>query len=83
MKRSRGKVTGAAVAAFLILEPKFPRSVQYCATSARERLASICDRDDRSSGRAPRHARSRGARELKLDGRLAGSRCTGRACTRC
>jgi uncharacterized alpha-E superfamily protein len=43
MKRNRSKVTGAAVAAFLVLEPRFPRSVRYCATSARERLASICE----------------------------------------
>jgi uncharacterized alpha-E superfamily protein len=43
MKRSRGKVTGSAVAAFLVLEPRFPRSVRYCVTSARERLAAICD----------------------------------------
>jgi uncharacterized alpha-E superfamily protein len=43
MKRNRGKATGEAVAAFLILEPRFPRSVQYCTTSARERLAAICE----------------------------------------
>jgi uncharacterized alpha-E superfamily protein len=43
MKRNRGKVTGPAVAAFLVLEPRFPRSVRYCVTSSRERLASICD----------------------------------------
>jgi uncharacterized alpha-E superfamily protein len=42
MKRNRGKVTGPAVAAFLVLEPRFPRSVRYCVTSARDRLASIC-----------------------------------------
>jgi uncharacterized alpha-E superfamily protein len=46
MKRNRGKVTGSAVAAFLILEPRFPRSVRYCVTSARDRLAAICDGDD-------------------------------------
>jgi uncharacterized alpha-E superfamily protein len=46
MKRNRGKVAGVAVAAFLILEPRFPRSVTYCTTSARERLAAICDGDD-------------------------------------
>ena len=45
MKRNHGKVTGAAVAAFLILEPRFPRSVMYCARSARERLAAICGGD--------------------------------------
>jgi uncharacterized alpha-E superfamily protein len=43
MKRNRGKVTGSAVAAFLVLEPRFPRSVAYCATSARDRLAAICE----------------------------------------
>jgi len=43
MKRSRGKVTGAAVAGFLILEPRFPRSVRYCVTSAKERVAAICN----------------------------------------
>jgi uncharacterized alpha-E superfamily protein len=41
MKRNRGKVTGTAVAAFLVSEPRFPRSVQYCVTSARQRLAAI------------------------------------------
>jgi uncharacterized alpha-E superfamily protein len=43
MKRNRGKVTGTAVAAFLVLEPRFPRSVAYCAASSRERLAAICE----------------------------------------
>ena len=43
MKRSRGKVTGPSVAAFLILEPRFPRSVRYCVTSAKERVTAICD----------------------------------------
>jgi uncharacterized alpha-E superfamily protein len=42
MKRSRGKVTGPAVAGFLILEPRFPRSVRYCVTSAKERVHAIC-----------------------------------------
>jgi uncharacterized alpha-E superfamily protein len=42
MKRNRGKVTGSAVAAFLILEPRFPRSVRYCVHSARERIGAIC-----------------------------------------
>src|SRR5262249_43570134 len=41
MKRNRGRVTGSAVAAFLILEPRFPRSVRYCVRSARERLEAI------------------------------------------
>jgi uncharacterized alpha-E superfamily protein len=42
MKRNRSKVTGTTVAAFLLLEPRFPRSVRYCTSSSRERLAHIC-----------------------------------------
>jgi len=49
MKRNRGKVTGTAVAAFLVLEPRFPRSVAYCAASARERLGAICEDDPDSA----------------------------------
>jgi uncharacterized alpha-E superfamily protein len=41
MKRSRGRVTGHSVAAFLILEPQFPRSVSYCVNGAFDRLAAI------------------------------------------
>jgi len=41
MKRFQGRVTGNAVAAFLILEPQFPRSVRYCVRSAYERLCAI------------------------------------------
>jgi uncharacterized alpha-E superfamily protein len=41
MKRSRGRVSGQGVAAFLILEPHFPRSVAYCVHSAFDRLSSI------------------------------------------
>jgi uncharacterized alpha-E superfamily protein len=36
-------VTGPAVAAFLILEPRFPRSVRYCVTAAKERIAALCE----------------------------------------
>lgn len=43
MKRNRGKVTGPAVAEFMVLEPRFPRSIRYCVTSARQRLTAICD----------------------------------------
>jgi uncharacterized alpha-E superfamily protein len=42
MKRSRGRVTGPAVAAFLVLEPRFPRSVRHAVCSALETLTSIC-----------------------------------------
>jgi uncharacterized alpha-E superfamily protein len=31
------------VAGFLVLEQRFPRSVRYCVTSARERLGAICE----------------------------------------
>lgn len=41
MQRSRGKVSGQAVAAFLILEGIFPRSIKYCVHSAFERLCVI------------------------------------------
>lgn len=41
MKRSQGKVTGAAVAAFLIVEPAFPRSIRYCVNAAFDRLSRI------------------------------------------
>jgi len=52
MKRSRGKVRGPAVAAFLVLEPRFPRSVAYCVRSAKERLAAICQDGDVPGERA-------------------------------
>jgi uncharacterized alpha-E superfamily protein len=41
MKRSQGRVTGEAVATFLALEPRFPRSVRHCVRSASERLDEI------------------------------------------
>jgi uncharacterized alpha-E superfamily protein len=41
MKRHRGAVTGQAVAAFLLLEPSFPRSVRHAVEEAYQRLASI------------------------------------------
>ncbi len=41
MKRNRGRVSGQAVAAFLILEPQFPRSVSYCVNGAFDRLCAI------------------------------------------
>jgi uncharacterized alpha-E superfamily protein len=54
MKRNAGKVTGNAVAAFLILEPRFPRSVRYCLHSAFKRLGDILPPDDKQApgGRA-------------------------------
>lgn len=38
MKRNQGKVTGAAVAAFLIFERDFPRSIGYCLDAATDRF---------------------------------------------
>jgi uncharacterized alpha-E superfamily protein len=46
MKRSAGRVTPSAVAAFLILEPKFPRSIRFCLHHATRRLASIRSPDE-------------------------------------
>ena len=41
MKRHQGQVSRAAVAAFLVLEPDFPRSVRYTVHSALKILAEI------------------------------------------
>jgi uncharacterized alpha-E superfamily protein len=41
MKRASGRVSGASVAAFLLLEPKFPRSIRYCIDAAYDRLLAI------------------------------------------
>jgi uncharacterized alpha-E superfamily protein len=38
MKRNQGKVTGDAVAAFLLFEPEFPRSIRYCLKAAHRYL---------------------------------------------
>jgi uncharacterized alpha-E superfamily protein len=41
MKVSQGRVTGAAVARFLLFEPRFPRSIRHCAHAAYARLCDI------------------------------------------
>ena len=41
MKLHQGAVAGDQVAAFLVLEPRFPRSLRYCVHSAYRRLCSI------------------------------------------
>jgi uncharacterized alpha-E superfamily protein len=41
MKRNQGKVTGDAVAAFLLFEPAFPRSIRHGLESARRLLAEF------------------------------------------
>lgn len=42
MKRHRGRVSGPSVAAFLILEPAFPRSIRHAVSAAQRRLQSLC-----------------------------------------
>lgn len=41
MKRAAGRISGDAVAQFLISEEAFPRSIAYCVHSAYERLCAI------------------------------------------
>ncbi|HZJ55679.1 MAG TPA: alpha-E domain-containing protein [Myxococcaceae bacterium] len=41
MKRKAGRVTPGEVATFLMLEPRFPRSLVFCLGEADQRLASI------------------------------------------
>ena len=47
MKRYQGRVADGTVAAFLILERRFPRSIRYCVRSAYDRLCAIRPPDDR------------------------------------
>lgn len=42
MKRHRGRVNGPSVAAFLMLEPTFPRSARHAVNEALRRLQSLC-----------------------------------------
>jgi uncharacterized alpha-E superfamily protein len=46
MKRYQGRVADGAVASFLILERRFPRSIRYCVRSAYERLCAIRPPED-------------------------------------
>jgi uncharacterized alpha-E superfamily protein len=41
MRAHAGRVTGEAVAGFLLSESRFPRSIAYCVRSAHERLCAI------------------------------------------
>jgi len=41
MKVSQGRVTGEAVASFILFEPRFPRSIRHCAHAAYQRLCDI------------------------------------------
>jgi uncharacterized alpha-E superfamily protein len=41
MKASQGRVTGEAVARFLLFEPRFPRSIRHCVHAAYSRLCDI------------------------------------------
>ncbi len=69
MKRSRGRVTGPAVAAFLVLERRFPRSVRYCVTSAKERVLAISHDGELSGHEAVDEL---AALEARLDSIIAG-----------
>ena len=46
MKRYQGRVGNGAVASFLILEHRFPRSIRYCVGSAYDRLCAIRPPED-------------------------------------
>jgi uncharacterized alpha-E superfamily protein len=61
MKRQQGRVTASGVAAFLLLEPLFPRSIVYCVHSAYDRLCHI---------RPPEAASLPGGESLARLGRL-------------
>ncbi|MCC6557290.1 MAG: alpha-E domain-containing protein [Polyangiaceae bacterium] len=41
MKTSQGRVTGEAVARFLLFEPRFPRSIRHCVHAGYSRLCDI------------------------------------------
>ena len=53
MKTHSGRVTGDAVASFLLFESRFPRSVHYCLDSAYRYLVRLCppDAEPRLPGR--------------------------------
>ncbi|NUQ72772.1 MAG: alpha-E domain-containing protein [Polyangiaceae bacterium] len=59
MKRRQGRVTDEAVAAFLVLEPRFPRSVRFCVRAASDRLEGILSPGSASSPGAMAHLRLR------------------------
>ena len=62
MKRNTGKVTGNAVAGFLICEPRFPRSVRYGVRSAYERLCADASKARKLLGWSSAHADRDGLR---------------------
>jgi uncharacterized alpha-E superfamily protein len=70
LRHSRGQTTGLAVANFLLLEPKFPRSVRYCLQGAGERLSIIRppDRNELPGGRSLQRLLNLGAwlRQVQL-----------------
>ncbi|MCX4245354.1 alpha-E domain-containing protein [Paraliomyxa miuraensis] len=53
MRRHRGRVSGTAVAAFLIQDPRFPRSIGFALQSAQGRLEAIRANDRRTEGPEP------------------------------
>jgi uncharacterized alpha-E superfamily protein len=59
MRRHRGRVSGHAVAAFLIQDPRFPRSIGFALDAAADRLAAIrpAAHGDPPGQRAQQHLR--------------------------
>jgi uncharacterized alpha-E superfamily protein len=49
MKKRSGRVSARALVSFLVLEPKFPRSLRYCLQSALSTLDSVWQGDERPS----------------------------------
>jgi uncharacterized alpha-E superfamily protein len=63
MKRQQGAVTPLAVARFLVMEPRFPRSVRFCLAAAYRRLARIRPPSQRHLPGAAALERLRGLQE--------------------
>ena len=78
MKRKAGRVTPGEVATFLMLEPRFPRSLAFCVREADQRLASI-----RSPGDEAFPPLRCQARLAALETFLSGGACRTRISTRC
>jgi uncharacterized alpha-E superfamily protein len=73
--RSRqGRVSGDLVARFLLLEPRFPRSIRYCIQSARDRMAALRPPDEPDLPGRDTYARLRALEEWSatLEPSLAG-----------
>jgi len=75
MKRCAGRVTPVGVASFLILEPKFPRSILFCLREASLKLASIRSPTDPVLPKLESHNRLRVLADVldEQSGRLEGT----------